>query len=249
MAITSSTPAGASAAPFTQDRLVLDNLIRRELKVGDPSDPHQVAQALIERYRADPRAQAISQESRGLPFLQTADSRTPVVQMLTAAGGAEWKQAQDDINHDLQHLTSSALLKDVTPELRGWAQAIRSAMSEGYDAARFGLDPRNRDKGFAMRRQLNDYARLARLVGAHTPAMLTDFRKLAQSLDEAANLLLVIMGEALANVGFGGGRFVPQVAYADLQTPPSMPCATWWAAPSKPMARMSGPAGWMPTAS
>jgi hypothetical protein len=207
-----------STAQGGQDRLVLDNLIRRELKVGDPSDPAQVAQALLTRYSADPRAQAIGQESRGLPFLQAASSAPPVVQMLTAAGGAEWQQALDDINQDLQHLSTSALVKDVAPEIRGWGQAIRTTLSEGYDAARFGLDPRNRDKGFAMRRQLNDYARLARLVGAHTPAMLTDFRKLAQSLDEAANLLLVIMGEALANVGFGGGRYIPQVAYADLQT-------------------------------
>lgn len=201
-----------------QDRLVLDNLIRRELKVGDPNDPNQVAQALLTRYSADPRAQAIGQESRGLPFLQTAAAATPVVQMLTAAGGAEWQQALEDINVDLDHLTRSAILKDVAPELRGWGQAIRASLSEGYNAARFGLDPRNRDKGFAMRRQLNDYARLSRLVGTHTPSMLTDFRKFAQSLDEAANLLLVIMGEALANVGFGGGRYVPQVAYSDLQT-------------------------------
>ena len=203
--------------PRSQDRLVLDNLLRRELKVGDPNDPTQVAQALLERYRDDPRAQAIGQESRGLPFLQGVSS-TPVVQMLTAAGGAEWQQALEDIEHDLRSLTQDAILKDVTPELRGWAQAIRTALQEGYNAARFALDPRNRDKGFAMRRQLNDYARLARLVGAHTPAMLTSFRKFAQSLDEAANLLIVIMGEALANVGFGGGRYVPQVAYADLQT-------------------------------
>lgn len=201
----------------SQDRLVLDNLIRRELKIGDPGDPAQVAQALLERYRDDPRAQAISQESRGLPFLQTTPA-APVVQMLTAAGGAEWQQALADIEQDLQSLTRDSILKDVTPEIRGWAQAIRSALQEGYNAARFALDPHNRDKGFAMRRQLNDYARLARLVGAHTPAMLTNFRKFAQSLDEAANLLIVIMGEALANVGFGGGRYVPQVPYAELQT-------------------------------
>ncbi|MDR7334398.1 hypothetical protein [Roseateles asaccharophilus] len=214
----SSNTLSTATVHTGQDRLVLDNLIRRELKVGDPSDPQQVAQALLQRYSADPRAQAIGQESRGLPFLQAASAAPPVVQMLTAAGGSEWQQALDDINVDLEHLSRSALLKDVAPELRGWGQAIRAALSEGYNAARFALDPRNRDKGFAMRRQLNDYARLARLVGAHTPAMLTDYRKLAQSLDEAANLLLVIMGEALANVGFGGGRYVPQVAYSDLQT-------------------------------
>lgn len=210
-------PSSKTTALPTQDRLVLDNLIRRELKVGDPRDAQQVAQALLERYREDPRAQAIGQESRGLPFLQTAPAQ-PVVQMLTAAGGAEWQQAVSDIEQDLAHLTGSALLKDVAPEIRGWAQAIRSALTEGYNASRFALDPHNRDKGFAMRRQLNDYARLARLVGAHTPSMLTDYRKFAQSLDEAANLLIVIMGEALANVGFGGGRYVPQVGYAELQS-------------------------------
>lgn len=208
---------GAAGHHRTQERLVLDNLIRRELKVGDPSNPDQIAQALLQRYRDDPRAQAIGQESRGLPFLQTAPV-APVAQMLTAAGGAEWQQALADIEQDLQGLTRDAILKDVTPEIRGWAQAIRSALQEGYNASRFALDPHNRDKGFAMRRQLNDYARLARLVGAHTPAMNTNFRKLAQSLDEAANLLIVIMGEALANVGFGGGRYVPQVPYTELQT-------------------------------
>lgn len=208
--------AGAAAAQG-QDRLALDNLIRRELKVGDPGNPSQVAAALMERYRDDPRAASIAQESRGLPFLQALQT-TPVVQMLTAAGGAEWQQALSDIERDLASLTTDAILKDVAPELRGWAQTIRSTLAEGYDAARFALDPRNRDKGFAMRRQLNDFARLARLVGTHTPAMLTSFRKFAQSLDEAANLLIVIMGEALANVGFGGGRYVPQVAYSELQT-------------------------------
>ncbi|MBL0010181.1 MAG: hypothetical protein IPP22_02520 [Nitrosomonas sp.] len=34
-------------------RLELDNLIRRELKVGDPNDARQVAEALMERYQSD----------------------------------------------------------------------------------------------------------------------------------------------------------------------------------------------------
>jgi hypothetical protein len=219
MASTSYLPSNPAygAGSSSQQRLALDNLIRRELKVGDPNDPQQVAQALLDRYKGDPRAQAILQESRGMPFLQTAPAVAPL-QSQSAATGAEWHQAVDDIENDLRSLTSDAILKDVTPELRGWAQAIRNTLQEGYNAARLGLDPRNRDKGFAMRRQLNDYSRLARLVGAHTPAMVTNFRKFGQSLDEAANLLLVIMGEALANVGFGGGRYLPQVAYSDLQT-------------------------------
>lgn len=198
-------------------RLALDNLIRRELKVGDPSDPAQVAQALLDYYKGDPRARAIAQESRGLPFLQAGSYHAPQV-VTQGCSASEWKEACDDIDRDLAGLATDALLKDVTPELNGWAQAIRTCLSEGYNAARLSLDPRNRDKAFAMRRQLNDYARLARLVGIHTPPMQPNYRMLAQSLDEGANLLLVVMGEALANVGFRGGRYLPQVAYSDLQT-------------------------------
>lgn len=218
MPTTSSMPTRLSQMDGTssQQRLALDNLIRRELKVGDPSDPRQIAQALLERYQGDRRAQAIAQESRGLPFLQTGPLTTQAPQV-SAAAGSEWQQALGDIESDLRGLTSDAILKDVMPELQGWAQSIRSTLGEGYDAARFALDPRNRDKGFAMRRQLNDFARLARLVGVHTPSMVMPYRKLAQSLDEAANLLLVIMGEALAAVGFGGSRYMPQIAYSELQ--------------------------------
>lgn len=211
-----TTGSAGLGAPNPQ-RLALDNLIRRELKVGDPSDPLQVAQALLDRYKGDPRANAIAQESRGLPFLQTVSLPAPVIQQPTSTA-TEWSQACDDIDRDLAGLATDAILKDVTPELKGWAQAIRTTLQEGFNAARFALDPHNRDKGFAMRRQLNDFARVARLVGIHTPNMVPNYRALAQSLDEAANLLLVIMGEALANVGFGGGRFLPQVPYTDLQT-------------------------------
>lgn len=220
MANTTSFLPGANAAGLgapNPQRLALDNLIRRELKVGDPSDPHQVAQALLSRYQGDPRASAIAQEASGLPFLQAVPLPAPVLQSPTSTA-TEWRQACDDVDRDLAGLATDAILKDITPELNGWAQAIRTTLQEGYNAARFALDPHQRDKGFAMRRQLNAYARLSRLVGTHTPTMVANYRALAQSLDEAANLLLVMMGEALASIGFGGGRFLPQVPYTDLQT-------------------------------
>jgi hypothetical protein len=194
----------------------MDNLIRRELKVANPSDPMQIASALLERYKSDPRAQAIAQEARGLPFLQVP-TQPVVVQAQPTSSAAEWQQASDDVENDLRALSSDAILKDVRPELEGWTQAIRSAMREGYNAARFALDPRNRDKCFGIRRQLNDYARAARLIGALTVSMTTNYRKLAQSLDEAAAVLLVTMGEALSNFGLGGGRFFLQAPYTELQ--------------------------------
>jgi hypothetical protein len=41
-------PSGGTPPPTgSPQRLALDNLIRRELRVGDPNDPQQVAQALL----------------------------------------------------------------------------------------------------------------------------------------------------------------------------------------------------------
>lgn len=198
-------------------RLALDNLLRRELKIGDPNDPNAVASALLDRFKNDRRAAAIAQEANGLPFLQSASFSTAPVQAATSSG-AELKQATDDVERDLQELLSNSLLKDVTQELQGWAQAVRSAIAEGTTAARFALDPRQRDKAFAIRRQLGDYARLARLVGALTPVLSATYRNFAQSLDEVAAVILVLMGEALSNVGFNGGRFLLQAPYTELQT-------------------------------
>lgn len=211
-----NSAAASSAASGGTQRLALDNLIRRELRVADPSDARQVAQALLDRYKADPRAAAIEQEARGLPFLQ-ASAPAPAVVAQPTSSAAEWQQALDDVDADLRSLIADPLVKDVAAELRGWGQAIRSAMAEGYNAARFALDPRNRDKAFGIRRQLNDYARAARLIGALTAGVSQNYRKLAQSLDEAAAVLLVAMGEALANIGFGGGRFLLQAPFSELQ--------------------------------
>jgi hypothetical protein len=209
--------SGGWTPPDTsQQRLQLDNLLRRELKVGDPSDARQVAQALLTRFQGTARARQIEQEARGLPYLP-APVTMPTVSTPQGSSSAELRQGVDDVERDLQELTTNTLLKDVTPELQGWAQAVRSAVREGTNAARFGLDSRQRDKAMAIRRQLGDYARLARLVGALTPTMSPTYRKFAQSLDEVAAIILVMLGESLANMGFSGGQFLLQVPFSELQ--------------------------------
>jgi hypothetical protein len=207
--------AGATPTNGGYQRLALDNLIRRELRVGDPNDPQQIANALLERFKDDPRAKAINQEANGLPFLQTASYAPALVQTATSSD-TELQQAKDDVERDLQELLTNSLLKDVTPEIQGWAQGVRAAIREGTMAARFSLDARQRDKAFGIRRQLGDYARVARLVGALTPTLNLTYRKFAQSLDEVASVILVTMGEALSNVGFNG-RFLLQAPYSELQ--------------------------------
>jgi hypothetical protein len=211
----SSGPSDAGT-PSPQ-RLALDNLIRRELRVGDPGDAKQIAKALQDRYQGNARTRGIEQEAQGLPFLQAQPLFVPAAAERTATA-IDLEQAKSDVHKDLEELTTSNLLKDVAPELAGWGDAIRGSVEEGMQAARFGLDPRQRDRAFGVRRTLGDYARLSRLVGALTPAMNHSFRSLAQSIDEVCAVILVLVGESMANNGFQGGRFLLQAPYSELQT-------------------------------
>jgi hypothetical protein len=203
--------------PNSSSRMALDNLLRRELKVSDPNDAKQIAEALLTRYKNNPRAVAINREAEGVPFLLASSTPMPLQQAPTSSD-AEMQQAIDDVNRDLQELTTNTILKDLSSELAGWAMAIRSAIQEGFNSARFALDSHHRDKTFGIRRNLGEYARLSRLVGSlSSPVVNVNYRNLAQSLDEVTSVLLVMMGEALANVGFNRSRYLLQVPYSELQ--------------------------------
>lgn len=195
---------------------MLDTLIRRELKVGDPSDPGAVARALMQRYRDVPRAQAIEGEARGMPFLLAPIQRGSDIVVQGATDG-DLETARAAVRADLERLLTDNLGADIRPEIEGWQQAILPAIEEGVANARIGLDPFRRDVAFGVRRQLGEYARLARLVGVAFPPLSTAFRRLANSLDLVANVLLVLMGEAMSDVGFSGGRFLLQINYSELQ--------------------------------
>lgn len=207
----------ANPTPVTTERsqaaVALDNLIRRHLRVSDPGDPEAISKALRERYAEE--SQALDQEAAGLPFFKVTriEPRTPA----NGSSSAELRQARADVGQDLAALTTNVLLKDIHPELRGWSHALSGAVSEGTNAARFALDPWQRDRAMAARRLLGDYARVARYVGALSPNLSIHYRQLAKSLDEVANVILVTMGEAVAQAGHGGGRFLLQAPASELQ--------------------------------
>ena len=206
----SSEPSSSRALTSANET---DNLIRRRLRVSDPRDPEAVAEGLRQLF---PKERALlERESSGLPIIDQ-----PVARPRPETDGptsAELQQAHDDIDRDLRSLIGNSQLKDIEPELQGWSQAIRSLTAEGHAAARLALDPRSRDRAFAARRALGDYARLARMVGALTCDHNQAYRRLAQSLDEAGALILVALGESLARIGFGGGRFLLQAPASELQ--------------------------------
>ena len=101
--------------------------------------------------------------------------------------------------------------------MQGWSDSIRVAIAESKAAAQAGLDPTNRDKVIAMRRQLGEYARMARFVGSMSPGMTQNFRRLGRGLDEVSAVLLVMLGESLASVGFATGYYLLQVPLPELQ--------------------------------
>jgi hypothetical protein len=211
-------PAGPTRGPSSTATasVALDNMIRSQLRVSDPRNPKEIAEALLNYYRDLPQAAAVRQEALGLPFLQApAVAALPPPQ--PTSSDAEFNIADGDVEKALTDLSTNPLTNDITPEMHGWADSIRSAVAQGHTAARQGLDPTQRDMVFAIRRQLGEYARMARFVGSLSPGMTQNFRRLGQALDEMSAVLLVMLGESLASVGFASGYYLLQVPLAELQ--------------------------------
>jgi hypothetical protein len=192
-----------------------DSLIRRVLRVGDPWNPAEIAEGLTRLY-ADEKLALLS-EASGLPVAREAVRVTTRIESADTATSKEMEQARNDVERDLVALTNHNLLKDIQPELEGWSIAIRRIIQDGLHSAEFALDARKRDNTFAARRSLRDFARLARYIGALTPHLNIYFRRLAQSLDEVGAVLLVIMGEELAEVGVSTTGVLLQAPAGELE--------------------------------
>jgi hypothetical protein len=211
----SSGSSGSRPTATATATLALDNMLRNQLRVSNPRDPRQIAEGLLAYYQDLPQAAGIKQEALGLPFLQQPTVAPPPRQ--PSSSDAEFNIANSDVEKALADLASNPLTNDITPEMQGWADSIRTAIGQGKTAAQMGLDPTQRDKVIAMRRQLGEYARMARFVGSLSPGMTQNFRRLGRGLDEVSAVLLVMLGESLASVGFATGYYLLQVPLQELQ--------------------------------
>jgi hypothetical protein len=205
--------SSSATQPRSPRTIAVDNFLRRALRIGDPHDPTQVAAALLNRYPEE--ADRESRERSGLPY------STIPLQPAAAAGGiaalAELAQAQDDLDRDSQALINASELKDIRVELTGWGRSIRKIAEDGLAAARIALDSSRYDQALTARGQLISYARLARYVGALSCGAAVHFRRLAQSCDIFAGLILVGIGEGLAASGITRGTALLRVGGGELQ--------------------------------
>lgn len=195
--------------------IAVDNLLRKTLRVADPHDPEQIARALLARYPQE--AERDRRERAGLSYsdLVGATRMTP-----EAAGPAsyELKTARDDLDRDIQTLTTASALKTIQVELVGWGRAVRGAAAEGLAAARLALDPNSHDMAMSARRTLSQYARLARFTGALSEGSTVTFRRFAQSCDVISALILVAIGDGLAASGITRSTMLVRVAASELQS-------------------------------
>jgi hypothetical protein len=208
--------ATAPLATRSPQSVAVDNLLRRDLKIGDPGDPTQVAKGLLARY--PDTADEMFRERAGLNY-GAVDLPPPVSNGGgSSAGQTELALAQDYLERDINSLTNSSELKDIDVELKGWARAVRQAATDGLAAARLALDSTQNDRAMAARRVLGDYARLARYVGALSADTAPFFRHFAQSCDVMASLVLVAIGDGLAASGITRGTSLIRVAASELQS-------------------------------
>ena len=208
---TSTRPLSADRAPAV---ITVDNLMRRALRIQDPRNVHQVAGALLARYTDE--AAKIKREQQGLPFVIAQ----PVAVFQPAANGTQGviRPAMDSLERTLNALLTDVQLADIVSELRGWATQIRRAAVDGVAAARYALDPNERDRAFAARVTLGEFARLARYAGAVTACAQAIYCRLAQSCDYLANLILIAIGDALIDAGITRSASIPQVPAATLRS-------------------------------
>lgn len=215
--MTDASPSSAFTARTnrSQRTVTVDNFLRKALRVSDPRDPGQIANALLARYPLE--AERDRRERAGLPYSTIRDGGA-IRPSHAGVGSIELETARTDLERDLSTLTGLSQLKDISIELTGWGRAIRQAASDGMAAARLALDSTNRDTALAARRTLCEYARLARFVGAMSDGSGLYFRKLAQSCDVLGALILVAIGDGLAASGITRSTAMVRVAASELQT-------------------------------
>ena len=205
-----------TAITSTSTTQLIDDFLRKELRVGDPRNATEVATALRARYQAD--AARIDQEGAGMApvFVPTGVPPAP-----PAAGAVlsslEAQRAHDDLEADFQTVATEPANRLRQAELTGWKTVIVDEWIDARAAALLSADPVQRDRVFYAIRHLSDFARVSRMAAVSYPEIAFSYRRLAASLDAAGNVLRAMAGEALYNAGLSQGGLLLSMAVGDLR--------------------------------
>ncbi len=209
------TIEGTLAAP--QDRAppqkTVEAVLRRALKISDPTNVDELSRGLLQRYSKD--AMLIEREKKGLPFSVVTDFQGK--SELAKSKRPDVADAEQDLERVLGEIARDPSLAEIAAELRGWARAIRAAAADGIAAAQFALDPHSSDRAMTARRTLGDYARVSRYAAALASCGGNVFCRLAQACDALASLILVVLGDALADAGVTRSTHIPRVPISTLR--------------------------------
>lgn len=211
------TTSQQSPGKLVSGSKLVDDFLRRELRVGDPTSATEVATALRTRYATD--AARMDEEGRGMSLAFGPETALPVATSTRGdtAGSREERRVRANLEADLEALIISPNNREWKPELTGWRDTLTREFAEGAAAARFAQDPAMRQRGFYCVRKLSEFARLARLLAVTNLPLTRDYRRLATTLDQAGGVVRILMGEALFDAGLGEGGFILQVPIADLR--------------------------------
>jgi hypothetical protein len=213
MIITSPALLSASDLDRAPPQKTVESVLRKALKISDPGNVEELSRGLLLRYGKD--ALLIDRERKGLPFSVVIDAVETTA--ISTGKRPEIVDAQGDLERVLAEIASDPALAEIGAEMRGWGRAIRAAAADGLSAARFALDPHASDRAMTARRTLGDYARVSRYAAALTTCSGGAFCRLAQACDAIASLILVLLGDALADASVTRSTHIPRVPAATLR--------------------------------
>jgi hypothetical protein len=216
---TATTRNGSALGFGTDGTRLLDDLLRKKLKVGNPSDVNEMLKALQGLYPE--KTAAIQAEGLGLPpttalALVTPPSNTVATPSKSFAN-AEYDNVLTAMQNDFTAVVNAAENRDYNIELAGWQSASLREYAEGSQGARFAQDPGQRERALLAIRRLNEYALNIRVFGTTTGESFWDFRRLATTLDNGADNVRILIGEALYDVGLAMNGMLLQVPVADFR--------------------------------
>lgn len=192
---------------------LLDELLRKELRVSNPRDPKEMARALRDRYQRD--ALRMDAENLGLPSTAPQVLAAPVA--TSQAASRELDRAQANLQADLDTLVNAARNRDRRAELEGWRSKLVAELDSAAADADLAQDPGRAEQVWLTVRTLVDHARVARIVSLSAGDLKDTWRRLARTLDDGAWALRVRMGEVLAEAGVGVGGVMIQVPESELR--------------------------------